>query len=342
METKLKRTNGITLIALIITIIVLLILAGVALATLTGEGSIIENAENAVGKYNNSVIAEQQLLNEIEKYFIEHTNGDKEDKGVIVDKTEIANNPEDHFGGYVDYTPANGDPEVKWRIFYADESNVYLIADDYINPEYSPANWSGGTVYKYDTPLSICNYEEDAKQITDPRIIKLASFLNYELDYTSRNIKGSIAMLDTTKWEMYVNNDYAEYAIGGPTLDLYCMSYNKMYTGKQINYRVYEDKDKSILNYELKWSEDESYNYEISGLETSESLYTKRDDKSAAMWIASPYDIAVGDTFRVIDDRIHPVDGSSAGTGLRPVVCLKSDVQITKKSDGTYTLSLPE
>ena len=72
METKLKRTNGITLIALIITIIVLLILAGVALATLTGEGSIIENAENAVGKYNNSVIAEQQLLNEIEKYFIEH------------------------------------------------------------------------------------------------------------------------------------------------------------------------------------------------------------------------------------------------------------------------------
>ncbi len=76
METKLKRTNGITLIALIITIIVLLILAGVALATLTGQGNIIGNAENAVGKYNNSLTGEQQLLNEIEKYFIEHTNGD--------------------------------------------------------------------------------------------------------------------------------------------------------------------------------------------------------------------------------------------------------------------------
>ncbi len=72
---KMKNKNGITLIALIITIIVLLILAGVALATLTGEESIIGNAENAVGQYNNSVIKEQQLLNEIEKYFQNYLEG---------------------------------------------------------------------------------------------------------------------------------------------------------------------------------------------------------------------------------------------------------------------------
>ena len=64
----MKETKGITLIALIITIIVLLILAGVALATLTGEGSIIQNAENAVAQYNNSVEKEQLALNSIEKY----------------------------------------------------------------------------------------------------------------------------------------------------------------------------------------------------------------------------------------------------------------------------------
>ena len=72
---KMKKKNGITLIALIITIIVLLILAGVALATLTGEGSIIGNAENAVGQYNNSVAGEEQLLNEIEKYFQNYLEG---------------------------------------------------------------------------------------------------------------------------------------------------------------------------------------------------------------------------------------------------------------------------
>ena len=53
----------------------LLILAGVALATLTGQGNIIGNAENAVGKYNNSVAGEQQLLNEIEKYFKNYLEG---------------------------------------------------------------------------------------------------------------------------------------------------------------------------------------------------------------------------------------------------------------------------
>ena len=74
----MKRERGITLVALIITIIVLLILAGVALATLTGQGNIIENAENAVGKYNNSVIKEQEILNEIEKYLINNGYGGNE------------------------------------------------------------------------------------------------------------------------------------------------------------------------------------------------------------------------------------------------------------------------
>ena len=53
---------------MVITIIVLLILAGVALATILGDGNIIGNAENVVGRYNNGVIVEQQLLNEIEGY----------------------------------------------------------------------------------------------------------------------------------------------------------------------------------------------------------------------------------------------------------------------------------
>ena len=65
----------------------LLILAGVALATLTGQGSIIGNAENAVGKYNNSVAGEQQLLNEIEKYFEENLNYEVEEEGITLNIT---------------------------------------------------------------------------------------------------------------------------------------------------------------------------------------------------------------------------------------------------------------
>ena len=46
-ETKRKQANGITLIALVITIIVLLILAGVSIAMLTGENGILTQAQNA-------------------------------------------------------------------------------------------------------------------------------------------------------------------------------------------------------------------------------------------------------------------------------------------------------
>ena len=81
----MKETKGITLIALIITIIVLLILAGVALATLTGEGSIIQNAENAVAQYNNSVEKEQLALNSIEKYIESGEIDSSENNEFIVD-----------------------------------------------------------------------------------------------------------------------------------------------------------------------------------------------------------------------------------------------------------------
>ena len=43
----LKNKSGITLIALVITIIVLLLLAGVAIATLTGENGLITRAKQA-------------------------------------------------------------------------------------------------------------------------------------------------------------------------------------------------------------------------------------------------------------------------------------------------------
>ena len=47
MREKLKRKNGITLIALVVTIVVLLILAGVSISMLLGENGIITQAQNS-------------------------------------------------------------------------------------------------------------------------------------------------------------------------------------------------------------------------------------------------------------------------------------------------------
>ncbi|MBQ9297930.1 MAG: InlB B-repeat-containing protein [Clostridia bacterium] len=66
------KEQGITLIALVITIIVLLILAGVALATLTGNSSIIDNANYAVTEYNKSANSDQNVLNQVENLFAKY------------------------------------------------------------------------------------------------------------------------------------------------------------------------------------------------------------------------------------------------------------------------------
>ena len=75
---KKTKEQGITLIALVITIIVLLVLAGVALASLTGNSSIIDNANHAVGEYNKSANADQNSINKAEGLFAQYTEEDAE------------------------------------------------------------------------------------------------------------------------------------------------------------------------------------------------------------------------------------------------------------------------
>ncbi len=58
----MKKNKGITLIALVITIIVLLILAGVSIATLLGENGILSQATKAVEKTNNATEKEKVQL----------------------------------------------------------------------------------------------------------------------------------------------------------------------------------------------------------------------------------------------------------------------------------------
>ena len=50
MKTKIKQERGITLIALVITIVVLLILAGVSINALFSDNGIIERAKDAQNK----------------------------------------------------------------------------------------------------------------------------------------------------------------------------------------------------------------------------------------------------------------------------------------------------
>lgn len=62
MEESVREENGITLIAVVITIIVLLILAGISIATLTGENGILSKAKTAETNYSEKSAKERLEL----------------------------------------------------------------------------------------------------------------------------------------------------------------------------------------------------------------------------------------------------------------------------------------
>lgn len=68
------KTHGITLIALIITIILLLILAGVTIHFTLGKNGILKNAEIARSNYKQSEENETQTLNEVNRYITNRGN----------------------------------------------------------------------------------------------------------------------------------------------------------------------------------------------------------------------------------------------------------------------------
>ena len=70
-----KKTQGITLIALVVTIVVLLILAGITISLVFSENGIIAKAREAAEKTNQAVINEQAQMNELADYMENMLNG---------------------------------------------------------------------------------------------------------------------------------------------------------------------------------------------------------------------------------------------------------------------------
>lgn len=177
-KIKKNSTNGITLIALVITIIVLLILAGVSITMLTGDNGILTQASTAKKEM---IVAEQKeqitlayirakaknidkqvlsadlneefLANGIKNVQISGANPiiitfddtnlytlDTDGKINLVtgNAKEILDNASTSYGAVVTNYDIDGSTGVNWKIFNSDGINIYLIADDYINYEVIP------------------------------------------------------------------------------------------------------------------------------------------------------------------------------------------------------------
>ncbi len=270
-------------------------------------------------------------------------------KTIVIEKsgmssTEIESNPGEHWGGYVtNYTTPSGDPNVKWRIFYADESNVYLIASDYININYAPTSNNnelddngGGYKLSFDI-LAIRNSYAGAANITDPRITKWINYVKDNSRASGDGMRAVAFMLDESRWSAkYANPDYAEYAIGGPTLELWCESYKKAHPDQYIEYSY------NGTGYNLKWSTNSnSPTYNLSGAEDNNNLYYIKTttSKAASMWIASPSSYNSRYLMHVYSNgNVGERVSDNRTTGFRPIICLKSEILLKKQGDGTYLI----
>ena len=73
MKTKEKLNKGITLVALVVTIIILLILSGITISSLTNTG-LFENAKEAKNRTEDAQKQEQELLNQYEEELNRYTS----------------------------------------------------------------------------------------------------------------------------------------------------------------------------------------------------------------------------------------------------------------------------
>ena len=137
-DGKIRLNNkGITLVALVITIIILLILAGISISLLTGDNGILTQAVRAKEETEKAQENEMIILEKYNQYLNNTVGISAKDISKLTDKTNVYGA---EVKGYDDYI--NKKDEI-WRLFYADEKNIYLIASDYISYDNIPTNDAG-------------------------------------------------------------------------------------------------------------------------------------------------------------------------------------------------------
>jgi len=314
-----RNKSGISLIVLVITIIVMIILAGAIIISLSNSG-IIGRAEEAVDVTNIKQIQQIAALAWSEAY-IDKLEGKTVDMKSRVEKALEQNNvkPDNYvinvtdngvevlekklgsliksaadYGKTVDYTvTVDGKEHKDWQVYYEDETNgyVFLIASKVTETKSLTERSESNITDELSKLYSICSLGE-------PATLSAGNMYNY-------NESGAVVISLLTDYGAYANKtlygDYVVGAMGGPTLKLLVAGWNaKGYTPTLT-----------------------ASGNSLSGL--SEDGYISKDGlyiTDEAHFIATPYS---GMSTWIAQTAISLRGGSLSSSGLRPVICLKAD-----------------
>ncbi len=304
IETKKKQERGITLIALVITIIVLLILAGVSIAMLTGKNGILIQAQRAKNATENAQEIEEGRLDEYNNFLNNAIGGTT--TGEETTEVSVIN-----YGDKVNYVSQKEETEginLTWRIFYDDENYVYLIS----SKQDGSNTVDSCVLYDY-----ISNYETGSEAVQqDLRYLNSKWYETLgDTPSTYSNAKAVAYLMDQNIWSEYKDSTgNASYAIGGPTLELFRNSYNA--TAVQNSRPNQIEIDCKIVGYEITSIENLSVDY-------NNGIYN--NGTSSKWWLASPYGkFQFGSYMYYVSGNSNQFSNgvTSDEYGLRPVVII--------------------
>lgn len=275
----------------------------------------------------------------------ETPNPPVEEIGITAKDIANSTNKKEYYGAIVTgYECPNSAGINAWKMLYADSSNIYLIADDYIHYDYCPGSPSGKVIkyddYQFSMKGNILSYYQNGSDyITDAKIKALNNdyFNVKKYSSTRENMMAVAYMLDTNAWRVF-RGDKAEFAIGGATIEMLMNSYSQKYNvdcraqaGDSTGYQMSIDGGATWFKSDVRLNENDDL-YMIQSI-----------DKAFFTWIASPcmYNPNNSSDQLLVMGYNGTISANSYNgtlTGFRPVVCLNSNVRLEKNSNGTYII----
>lgn len=154
---KSKKDNAVTLIALVVTIVVLLILAGVTINIVVGNNGIIKKAKFATGAYKNSTSTEREYLENVSQQITDISEGNtySEEKNVNIPKLKMGMTPVkfDDNGNIIKTTESDKDwydyNNKKWANAQTEDGSLWVWIPRYaykITSLYHEASSNAGNI----------------------------------------------------------------------------------------------------------------------------------------------------------------------------------------------------
>ena len=260
-----------------------------------------------------------------------------------INATTISKNPQKYYGAYVNYTTTNTLSEnYKWRIFYATNSNIYLIASDYVSVADLPATAKGNKPANTNTSSpkaapfgNIINDYTGSASIAEDMKWFNKDYFDKECSSTNSNMKAVSYLLDKAIWTDKFKGNGADCVVGGPSLDMVLSSYNQF--TNQSN--LYQSRAENSIGYKMSDDSGTSWNYSSSTsskyLTQGDTLYRSSTNNAYGYWVSSPSASYTSGVMNVsCNGYVGYNDWNDARYGFLPVVCLKSGISLKEVESG--------